>query len=107
MSEGQASAKVMRLGIVNATHKGEKLMVDGKAVGGEGKDGRQQYVIGYKPHNEATGVPAYYTCGCPAWIFQGWRKKGLTKPNECKHILAFLAQKTGGEVANGGAIRKG
>lgn len=102
MSEGY---RAERLGIVGATHKGEQLMVNGSPVGVPGTDGRHAYVIGHKPYNPGTGVPGYYTCSCPAWKFQGWRKKGLNAPKDCKHITAFLAQKTGGEVANGGKIR--
>lgn len=96
-----------RLGIVNATHAGEKLTIDGQQVGGEGRDGRTQYVIAHKPYNPESGVPAYFTCSCPAWKFQGWRKKGLTAPVDCKHIKALLAQKSGVTVENGGIIRKG
>lgn len=105
MGNGNEGYKPQRLGTVNATHKGKRLVVDGQPIGGEGRDGRDQYVIAYKPANPGTGVPAYYTCGCPAWIFQGWRKKGLNAPKDCKHITGFLAQKTGGEVENGGKIR--
>jgi hypothetical protein len=88
-----------RLAVVSATHAGEVLIVDGKEVGGVGVDGRQQYVIAY--HN--TG--GYLTCGCPAWIFQGWKKKGLKHPAPCKHLKAYLAQKEGKVVVNGATIR--
>lgn len=96
-----------RLAILNAAKKGEKITVDGVELGGAGVDGRKQYVIAFKPYNPKTLVPAYYTCGCPAWKFQGWRKKGLNAPVDCKHIKALLAQKSGGVVENGGNIRKG
>lgn len=88
-----------RLAIVGATHSGEKLTVGGQEVGGEGRDGRKRYVI-------ALHKDGYLGCDCPAWIFQGWRKKGLPCPKGCKHIRAFLATKAGLEVQNGGLIRK-
>jgi hypothetical protein len=95
-----------RLAILNAAKKGEKITVDGVELGGAGIDGRQQYVIAFKPYNPKTGVPAYYTCGCGAWKFQAWRKKGLNQPQPCKHILAFLAQKQGAVVEGGATVRK-
>lgn len=103
MSENYNPQRVV---IVNATKKGEQIKVDGLTLGGAGVDGRQQYVIAYKPFNPKTLVPAYYTCGCPAWKFQGWRKKGLNQPQPCKHIVAFLAQKQGLPVEGGASIRK-
>jgi hypothetical protein len=107
MGNNEGGFRVTRLAVVNATHKGERLSIGGEAVGVEGRDGRGQAVIGHKPYNPGTGVPGYYTCSCPAWKFQGWRKKGLNAPVDCKHIRAMLAQQDGVTVENGGTIRKG
>lgn len=105
-TENKMSYRPERVAILQATSKGEKITVDGVQYGGTGVDGRQQYVIAFKPFNPGTGVAAYYTCGCPAWKFQGWRKKGLNQPQPCKHIIAFLARKDGEQVDGGAGIRK-
>lgn len=86
-----------RLAIVNATHKGEQIEVNGQAVGGVGADGRSQYVVAL--HNSG----GYYTCSCPAWKFQ---RGPRTQAKVCKHIIAYLAQRGGAKVEGGGLIRK-
>lgn len=89
----------VRLARVSATKSGETMVIGGVEVGGEGRDGRKSYII-------ALHKDGYLGCGCPSWIFQGWRKKGLPCPKGCKHIRAYLATKAGIEVKNGGLIRK-
>jgi hypothetical protein len=85
-----------RLAVVNATHKGQRIEIDGLSFGGEGVDGRQQYVI-------ARHAKGYLTCGCPAFKFQRGPRH-LAPP--CKHIKAFIARQCGAEVLGGAVIRK-
>lgn len=79
---------IVRVAIVGATKKGQRLTADGTEIGGSSRsqlsrqDGRRSYVIGYDEANRR------YTCSCPAWIFS--RDKRVA----CKHIRAFLAQDT-------------
>lgn len=85
-----------RLAVVNATHKGERIEIAGHGIGGEGRDGRQQYVI-------ARHAQGYLECSCPAFIYQRGPRQ-FAKP--CKHILAFVARQCGVEVEGGAVIRR-
>jgi len=62
---------------IRATKKGQTLTINGKEVGGKGRDGRKFYEIRKLGKGK-------WTCSCPAYIFS---RGELGKKKPCKHLL--------------------